>query len=76
MATRSSTTCPIFGNYSRLKENVLPTYEDVMKCFLYKRFTLKEKSKKDPPAKNISTELAGEIEDIWNKTSVLCVTKT
>ena len=76
MATRSSTTCPIFGNYSRLKENVLPTYEDVMKCFLYKRFTLKEKSKKDPSAKDISNELAGEIEDIWNKASLPCVTKT
>ena len=65
-----------FGNYNKLKENVLPTHEDVMKCFLYKRFTLQEKSKKDPSAKCISNELASEIEEIWNKASLPCVTET
>ena len=46
-----------------------------MKCFLYKRFKLQEKSKKDPFKKYISNELSGEIEEIWNETSLPCVTK-
>ena len=37
---------------------------------------MQEKSKKDPSAKYISSELLGEIEEIWNKASLPCVTKT
>ena len=33
-------------------------------------------NKKDPSAKYISNELSGEIEEIWNKASLPCVTKT
>ena len=75
-STRSLSACPIFGNCSELKDNALPTYEDVIKCFLYKRCLLKEKCKKDPSAKEISVELAGEIEVIWSKASIPCITTT
>ena len=43
--------CLIFGTSKLFAENMLPTYEDVMKCYLFQRFQLKRQSKKDPSAK-------------------------
>lgn len=39
--TRSGAEHAIFGASAKLKENVLPTYTDVMKYFLYTRENLK-----------------------------------
>ena len=72
MGIRSLTTCPIFGKYMRVKENVLPIYEDVMECFS-KRFilALKEKSKKKIPSAKIELKCQIERFEIRNLFTVL-----
>ena len=38
---RQSYQCPIFGSVQDIKDNVLPTYEDVMKYYEWNRLQLK-----------------------------------
>ena len=59
--------CPIFGSPKPLPGNMLPTYEDVLKCHLYERFQLKKQSKKDPSAKLITRNISENIKTIGTK---------
>ena len=69
--TRKQSTCPIFGVPNDLKSNVLPTYKDVMKCYLYFMQKLREKNNgKQPSLKEISEMLSKKIEDLWKKASI------
>ena len=40
--------CPISGNSRDLSERVLPTYSDVMKCYLDERQIIKLTTNEDP----------------------------
>ena len=56
MSTSTKSSWPIFRNPCELSERVLPTYFDVIKCYMHERQLIKQKSKKEP--------LASEILDI------------
>ena len=62
--------CPIFGAPKPLPGNMLPTYEDVLKCHLYERFQVIKRSKKDPSAKLITRNISENIKTIWDKASI------
>ena len=66
--------CLIFGTSKLFAENMLPIYEDVMKCYLFQRFQLKRQSKKDPSAKLIAKKVSERIKSIWDKASIPTVT--
>ena len=72
--SRVPPNCLIFGTSKLFAENILPTYEDVMKCYLFQRFQLKRQSKKDPSAKLIAKKVSERIKSIWDKASIPTVT--
>ena len=49
---------PIFGNSRDLSETILPTYLDVIKCFLHERQLIKLTTNKDPSVSEISKPIA------------------
>lgn len=61
--TRNSWKCPLFGDLCELKDNILPTYEDVMKFYEWTRHTLKyeRETKKEPTYKEIETIVVAKI---------------
>lgn len=75
--TRSDVKCPIFGWPERLKENILPTYEEVFKHYLHFRNELKPSEfSKDPNFSDISAKVVDKILSIWDKASIPTVTRT
>lgn len=70
--TRQSYKCPLFGNMEDLKENMLPTYENVMKFYEWTRFHLKieRNSRKEPSFSDIAKRVSLRIESIWKKASI------
>lgn len=69
--TRQTTCCPVFGLPEKLPVSQLPTYNDVMKYYLFIRYELKpDKTTKEPTVHDISERLATEILDIWRKASL------
>lgn len=70
--------CPIFGTIGELKENVLPTFQDVMKFYEWTRIQLKiqQGSNKEPSFSQIAEIVAQKIEDIWQKSSIPTVSHT
>lgn len=75
LKTRCAVDCPVFGQPSQLPENVLPTYEQVMKFCAWIRFN-KKVTKKEPTFSEISEEVAVKVEQIWNKASIPVVSHT
>jgi len=67
--TRKTTTCPIFGNPKELDSRLLPTYEGVMKCYLWWKHKLKLTGQ-EPKAADISERVALETEQIWFRASI------
>lgn len=55
---------------------MLPTYEDVMKCYCFIRHNLKDSSGKDPSVSQISGILVPKIELIWSVASIPVVSST
>ena len=49
---------PIFGNSRDLTETILPTYSDVIKCYLHERQLNKLTTNKDPLVNKISEPIA------------------
>ena len=72
--SRVPPNCLIFGTSISFAVNMLPTNEDVMKCYLFQRFQLKKQSKKDPSAKLIAKNVSERIKSIWDKASIPTVT--
>jgi hypothetical protein len=69
--TRTPTACPIFGFPQDLKQSSLPTYQEVMQCYLYNRNELKEIANgKDPTVGDVSEIVAANIKVIWDKASL------
>lgn len=67
---KTRVTDPIFGTSSELNPNVLPTYSDVMRGFLWQRECLKFESDKDPSVLDISKKLLIDIKKIWQRASL------
>lgn len=63
-------TCPIFGSPRDLKQNVLPTYKDVMLCCFQERKTFELAVNQVPPFKVIAKAVSLKIAKIYGKTSI------
>lgn len=75
--TRKSVECPIFGSPKDFDGFVLPTYQDVIKCFLLVRYELKPPdSKKEPTVSEICEILADKITMLWRKATIPIVSRT
>lgn len=76
--TRSMFKCPLFGDICEIKENVLPTYEDVMKYYEWTRHQLKLQleTAKEPTFAEIADIVTSRIENIWQTASIPIVTRT
>jgi hypothetical protein len=68
--TRASSDCPIFGIGHDLGDRQLPTYEDVMKLFLWERHCMKQLSNKDPSVDDIARKIAEKLLHIWRRASI------
>lgn len=74
--TRQTTSCPVFGLPEKLPVSQLPTYNDVMKYYLFIKYELKtDKTTKEPTVHDISEKLAQEVLDIWQKASLPTVSR-
>ena len=58
---RISVNCPIFGYEEDLWHHELPTYESVMKCYLFVRHYLKRETNKDPAVSKIAKYVTEKI---------------
>ncbi|CAH2019247.1 unnamed protein product [Acanthoscelides obtectus] len=70
--TRNSWKCPIFGDLNDLKDNVLPTYGDVMRFYEWTRHRLKyeRERNKEPTYKEIEAIVVARLIEIWAKSSI------
>ena len=64
---RQSYQCPIFGSVQDIRENVSPTYEDVMKYYKWNRLQLKvsRNTIKEPSFLDIAELVSQKVEDFW-----------
>lgn len=70
ISTRAITSCPIFGTGSDLSARLLPTYDDVMKCYIFEKEILKQKTKKDQSVDEISRIISEKLQVIWAKADI------
>ena len=71
-ATRKMIDCPIFGSFSDLSGRMLPTYEDMMKCYLYERHQMQQLTKKDPAVNDIANIVSKEIVSVEKSLNPMC----
>lgn len=75
--TRLNFECPIFGHPKVLSEICLPTYDDVMRYYIYIRHELKpDPSSKEPSVSEILDVLMKKVELVWIKSSIPTVSRT
>jgi hypothetical protein len=67
---RSNVKSPIFGAGRELQNNVLPTYEDVMKLFILITHSSTGKKQYRDLIHNSSEIVATQVEDAWHKASI------
>lgn len=72
-STRQSTLCPVFGEPKEHSGSNLPTYEQVMKHFLFVKFQLKTTSY-NPPLHASFKSVATYLLQVWQKASIPSVT--
>ena len=65
--TRRSSECSIFGS-PKISARCLPTYEEVMKYYIYIRLQIKQR--KDPSFKAIAAVVTQRLEILWKKASI------
>jgi len=70
--TRNAWKCPLFGDSCDVEDNILPTYQDIMKFYEWTRHKIKyeNETKKEPTYKEIETIVISRIENIWIKASI------
>lgn len=70
--SRNTWKCPLFGETCDINDNMLPTYEDVMKFYEWTRRKIKyeKETKKEPTYKELETVVVARVEDIWVKASI------
>lgn len=71
--TRKDTRCPIFGVLTPFKENVLPTYADVIKYYSWLRLEKLNENKQEPSVSDVCKKLVKDIKEIWKKSSISVV---
>ena len=64
--------CLIIGSCINLSERMLPTYSDVMKCYLHERQIMKLCSNKDPSISEISELVVKKMKDVWINSLIPC----
>lgn len=76
--TRSVFKCPVLGDICELKDNVLPTYDDVIKLYEWTRHQrkLELETAKEPIFAEIADIVTSRIENIWRTASIPTVTRT
>ena len=68
---RSCFVCPVFGNVCEMPKNVLPTYETIMKQYLWCSTIQVTENKKLTNLVTITSEkIAFEVENIWKSASL------
>ncbi|XP_061717533.1 uncharacterized protein LOC133525257 [Cydia pomonella] len=67
MSLRSGKKCPIFVNGQELPQNVLPTYEDVIRYYLLVTQNIQQRQDR---VKITAETVATEIEKIWTRASI------
>ena len=70
---RNLPDCPIFRNSPGLSKTVLPTYSDVIMCYLHERQLIKLTTNKDSSVSEIFQPIVMKIKDFWIKASIPCV---
>ena len=66
--TRRSSECPIFGSPKNISKRCLPTYEEVMKYYIYVRLQIKQR--KNPSFNAIAAVVAQRLQILWKKASI------
>lgn len=63
---RNAWKCPLFGDSCDIKDNMLPTYEDVMKFYKWTRHKVKhvKETKKEPTYKELGNIVVARVENI------------
>lgn len=73
--TRKDFRCPLFGDPIKFSDNMLPTYCDVIKHYLWIRNEMLELNNgKDPSVKDLCDIIASDIAAIWSKASIPTIT--
>lgn len=68
--------CPVFGTAAPFNRNVLPTYEDIMKQYLYTRQEIKMGGQaKEPTVTEVSAIIITDLEEIWKRASLPTISK-
>lgn len=66
--TRREVNSVVFGSPEEFCGSVLPTYDEVMKCYLHVKQNLKpSRSSREPTVSEIGDIIAKKLEDIWLK---------
>ena len=74
--TRNMSNCVIFGAPQEMRENTLPTYNCVMKQFLYFNYILKEeRQNKKLLFLKVAKEVTNKISAMWCKASLPTVSE-
>lgn len=68
--TKKSVNCDIFGAPRELSDSVLPTYEDIIKYFLWLRHETRIKT-----VSEIGEIIVSKLIELWNKASVPVVSR-
>lgn len=70
--TRKRIECLVFGAPSPFQQNILPSYWDVMKTYLWIRQTLINASpnRPEPTVASVSSILISELKILWSKASI------
>lgn len=75
--TRKQVNCVIFGTPQEFGGFVLPSYEFVMKYYLFVKHDLKPSAaSKEPTVAEIGEIVAQKLEDLWHKASIPIVSHT
>lgn len=71
--TRANACMYIFDSEKDIlpeQTSVLPTYEDIIRCFQSVRLKLKGNGSKQPEAREVASIVATKIEEVWKKASI------
>ena len=73
--TRKDICCPVFGEPQKLKDNMLLTYYDIIKYYLWVRNDLLcINNGKDPSIKEVCEIISVDVKKLWEKASIPIVT--
>ena len=68
--TRTVIRCPVFGSPADVKQSMLPTNADVMKCYNMIQNKIRPSANKKATVTEVSEVLSRRIELLWSKASI------